>query len=80
MSAVRRACEHHGQLLLDETVSLMRIRPRWAANGRLLWWRCYDFEFTTDGEQRNPGQVEIHGRRVVSLYLSLPDYGFYDLH
>lgn len=78
MVAARRACERHGQQLLDETVALARIRPKRDRSGRVRWWRIYCFEFTGDGDQRSFGEVHLLGQRVVSLTLTLDEHIVYD--
>lgn len=78
MLAARRACERHGQQLLDETVALARIRPKRDRSGRVRWWRLYRFEFTADGAQRSFGEIHLLGQRVSSLTLALDEHTLYD--
>jgi len=76
----RRACERHGQQLLDETVLLERQRPRRDRNGRMRLRREYSFEFSGVGEERNRGSLVLFGGRIVELQLQLPDGTLYDTH
>jgi hypothetical protein len=78
MKAARRACQRHGQQLLDETVVLVRVRPRRDRSGRVRWLRHFDFEFSDDGERRRQGEVTLLGRRVTDLRLALEDYVLHD--
>lgn len=78
MGAARRACQRHGQQLLDETVALVNLRPRRDRSGRVRWWRLYRFEFSGDGEQRRGGEVSLLGRRVTGLSLALDEYTLFD--
>ncbi|MEN8169578.1 MAG: DUF3301 domain-containing protein [Pseudomonadota bacterium] len=78
--AVRRACERHGQQLLDETVLLERLRPRRGRDGRVRLSREYSFEFSGGGEARHGGTVVVYGGRIVDLQLVLPDGTLYDSH
>lgn len=74
----RRACERHGQQLLDETVTLVAVRPRRDRSGRVRLWRRYDFEFSADGERRQRGELELLGRRLVATNLELDGFVLYE--
>lgn len=78
MMAARRACQRHGQQLLDETVVLTRVRPRRDHSGRVRWQRHYSFEFSGDGEQRRSGEVSLLGRRITGLILALDEHTLYE--
>ena len=80
VEAARRACERHGQLLLDETVLLEQIRPRRGRNGRMRWWREYSFEFSGAGEQRRRGTLVLFAGRIIDLQLQLGEGTLYDTH
>jgi hypothetical protein len=69
--AVREAraqCLQHGLQLLDETVGLRRIRLR-RVNGQRHVERCYDFEVSIDGHDRQPGRLWMIGSALSSLSL-----------
>jgi hypothetical protein len=69
--AVREArtqCLQHGLQLLDETVGLRRIRLR-RVNGQRHVERCYDFEVSIDGHDRQPGRLWMIGSTLSSLSL-----------
>lgn len=74
----RRACERHGQQLLDETVALAGLRPQRDRSGRVRLWRRYGFEFSADGEQRHRGELELLGQRVVATNLELDGFVLYE--
>lgn len=76
----RRACERHGQQLLDETVLLERLRPRRGRDGRVGLRREYSFEFSDEGAWRYRGTLVIFGGRLVELQLALPSGTVYDSH
>jgi hypothetical protein len=78
--AARRACERHGQQLLDETVVLERLRPRRGRDGRMRLRREYSFEFSGEGEWRQRGTVVVYGGRISDLQLDLPSGTVYDSH
>lgn len=64
----RRQCERHGLQLLDESVSLraMRLRRR---HGELALERCYGFEVSVDGDDREPGRLWMRGDAMSGLSL-----------
>jgi len=80
MRAARRACERHGQQLLDETVALGRLWPQRDRSGQMRWRRFYRFEFSGDGASRSCGEVALLGRRVIDLTLQLDGHTLYDQH
>jgi hypothetical protein len=65
----RRQCEQHGLQLLDETVGLRSIRLRRIDGWRRLE-RCYTFEVSIDGDDREPGRLWMIDQ--VMSGLSLP--------
>ncbi len=69
--AVREAraqCQQHGVQLLDETVGLRGIRLR-RVNGLRRVERCYAFEVSIDGHDREPGRLWMIGGALTSLSL-----------
>ncbi|HEX7816077.1 DUF3301 domain-containing protein [Dyella sp.] len=64
----RRQCERYGLQLLDETVGLRRIRFL-RVDGRLSIERCYAFDVSIDGDDREPGQLWLIGDTMTSLSL-----------
>lgn len=76
--AARRACERHHQQLLDETVSLQRMRLRRDGSGRVRVLRSYGFEFSADGLARRPGELELLGQRLMAVNLQLGEGVLYE--
>jgi hypothetical protein len=64
----RRQCSHHGLQLLDETVGLRGIRLR-RVNGLRRIERCYSFEVSIDGNDREPGRLWMLDTSLTSLTL-----------
>lgn len=64
----RRLCERHGLQLLDETVGLrgLRVRP---VDGLRRVERCYGFDVSLDGDDRQHGRLWMVGTRVTELEL-----------
>lgn len=78
VAAARRACERHGQQLLDETVAQVSVQLQRSASGSVLPRRTYRFEFTGDGDARRSGELAVYGGRVVDLHLSLEEFTLFD--
>lgn len=58
----RRLCQEQRVQLLDETVSLVKTRPRFDGNG-LAFMRVFRFEFSEEGIGRSAGElVLVRGR------------------
>jgi hypothetical protein len=64
----RRQCLQHGLQLLDETVGLRGVRLR-RVNGLRMIERCYGFEVSIDGHDREPGRLWVIGNALTSLSL-----------
>lgn len=58
--ACRRLCDEAGVQLLDATVGLTRLRLRQGALER-----CYRFEYSRQGNDREPGVVWMRRNQVV---------------
>lgn len=65
----RIQCQHHGVQLLDETVGLRGMRWR-RIDGLLHLERCYAFEVSTDGRNREAGRLWMIGPSLT--HLSMP--------
>lgn len=68
-ASCQRQCREYDVLFLDDSVALARLRLRRDANGGLRIFRRFNFEFTSDGERRYQGYVEMLGRRVLQLHM-----------
>jgi hypothetical protein len=64
----RRQCQQHGLQLLDETVGLRGVRLR-RVNGLRMIERCYGFEVSIDGDDREPGRLWMIGNALSGLSL-----------
>ncbi|OOG63886.1 hypothetical protein B0E46_08055 [Rhodanobacter sp. B04] len=73
----RRQCQQHGLQLLDETVGLRAVRLR-RVNGLHRLERCYGFEVSIDGHDREPGRLWMLGDALSSL--SLPTIALLSAH
>lgn len=76
-TAVKRRCQQEGLQLLDDTLVLEKMRFRRGKSSVHLW-RCYQFEFTSTGDQRYRGHVELLGRKLAAIEMAAyraPDAG-----
>lgn len=64
----RMQCERYGVQLLDETVGLRALRLR-HASGRLRLERCYGFEVSIDGADREQASLWMLGDTLSELRL-----------
>ena len=64
----RRQCERHGLQLLDETVGLRGLRLR-KLDGMRVIERCYGFEVSIDGDDREPARLWLAHGRLTGLSL-----------
>lgn len=69
----RAQCLQHGLQLLDETVGLRRMRWR-RINGLQRLERCYEFEVSVDGHDREPGRLWMIGHALSSLSLPVIEH------
>ena len=67
---LRKQCQQENLQLLDDTVSLARMRLKFT-KGRPVLVRGYEFEFSVDGGDRYPGSLVLEGYRPVSVVLAV---------
>jgi len=65
-------CESRGLLLLDQTVSLHKIRLRRDRSGQMRLEREYQFEFSGNGDDRYEGTVTLHANRITGSSIDYP--------
>jgi len=63
----REACKKVSLEFLDETVSIKKVRLRRNSLGRLVFYREYQFEFTSTGEYRYKGIVKLLGKYLMDI-------------
>ena len=61
LAAGREACERYGLMLLDDTVSVTKLRLARDSDGRLRLARTYGFEFSDTGNNRRQGVIFLVG-------------------
>lgn len=67
INATSRRCEELSLKLLDQTVVLKRTRLARDAHGRVRLRRIYAFDFTSTGEDRYQGEIELMGWQVLAI-------------
>ena len=65
----RRACEDLRVQFLDQTVALRRTRLFRQRSGLLGIERCFRFEFSETGNDRNLGEIRLRRGVAISLVL-----------
>ena len=68
----RRQCQQHGLQLLDETVGLRALRVR-KFNGLRRIERCYGFEVSIDGHDRESCRLWMLGDTMSSLSVPITE-------
>ena len=63
--AGKAACQEAEVLFLDDSVTIRKTRLRRNGLGRIVLYREYNFEFTSDGNMRSHGEVHILGKRII---------------
>lgn len=66
----RALCQEAGVQLLDQTVSLKRLRIG-RRDGLPSFVRRYDFEISLNGSDRHRGHLDLNGHRLESWSLPL---------
>lgn len=69
LTTARMACERAGVQFLDASVALRKLKLRRDSNQRARFYREYAFEYSTVGDDRQPGWVWLLGARVVDVIL-----------
>ncbi len=65
----KRLCQQHDVLFLDDTVALRRMRLSRDRNGRIGLYRRFVFEFTSDGNERYKGHIDMLGEDILQTYM-----------
>ncbi|HSU42741.1 MAG TPA: DUF3301 domain-containing protein, partial [Casimicrobiaceae bacterium] len=68
--AMRAACERSGYLFLDDTVSLVSVRPMRDEEGRVRLARVYTFQYSDTGHNRRNGSITLLASAVTALTLA----------
>jgi hypothetical protein len=69
LGAAQQACAKAGVQFLDGSVSLRRLSLRRDESQRARLYREFAFEYSTSGDDRQPGRVYLLGARLLSANL-----------
>ncbi len=69
-AVIRRACRETGVQLLDDSVGLVGLRPRWNRGRPLMVWH-FGFEFSRTGGDRSRGRITLRGPTVDEILFDL---------
>jgi len=72
----RQRCQELGLVFLDDSVVMQKLRLKRDEQGRMLIWRQYQFEFSSDGSRRYRGDIMLSGKVLDDLVMDayrLPD-------
>ena len=65
----KQLCQQHDVLLLDDTVALRRMRLSRHRTGKIGLYRRFVFEFTSDGNERYYGHIDMLGVDVLQTHM-----------
>ncbi len=68
----RSLCEELNLQLLDQTVSLKKLRLTRGPHGNVELRRWYAFEYSIDGADRWQGSAQRRGREVTCIHMAHP--------
>lgn len=71
VTLAKRACAKCQVQLLDETVTLSKLRLQRNHKGSMQIARWYRFEFSTSGDNRRDGVVGMLGKKLISMHLDV---------
>ena len=63
----RHICEQNQAILLDETISLKKLKLRRGPNGHMQFERRFQFEYCYDAAHRHSGNVLILGLTPLEI-------------
>lgn len=69
VAAARAYCKDRNLQLLDETLVFKRFRRERDAQGRRMWCRLYEFDYSPGGIDRETGELILSGYRVLRVIL-----------
>jgi hypothetical protein len=65
----KRLCHESGVLFLDDSVALRRLRLCRHRNVRAGLYRRFEFEFSSDGEHRYYGYIDMLGETILQTHM-----------
>jgi hypothetical protein len=68
LKTARQSCDKMGLQLLDQSVGLQKLRFKRDDDGQMRLFRRYGFEFSSTGDERYYGEIEMLGRRITRVF------------
>ncbi len=68
-ASAKRQCEFMEVQMLDDYVALNKLSLKRNYTGKFQLQRTFIFEFSSTGNERYQGRVEMLGRQVKSIYM-----------
>ncbi len=75
LRATRRHCRELELQLLDDSISLRGLWLKRDARGRIRFWRSYNFEFSSSGDDRYQGRIILLGAAIEAINLETHRFG-----
>ncbi len=66
----KNACKDAGVTFLDQTVEIKKVRLKRNPRGTMVFYREYQFEFSSDGIRRFDAVIIMLGKQLLNLQLS----------
>jgi len=66
----KNACQDAGVTFLDQTVEIKKLRLKRNSRGTVVFYREYQFEFSSDGIRRVDAEIIMLGKQLLKLQLS----------
>ena len=70
LRSAAKYCDSLSLRLLDQTVTLSKLRIEKNDRGQRVIVRTYHFDFSADDQDRYKGKIILHGRKVESIQLA----------
>lgn len=71
LNKAKTHCKNSGLQLLDQTLVFLKHSIEKDGRGRKHLCRVYEFDFSTDGEERHTGEIMLSGFKVVRIVLEV---------
>ncbi len=71
LQAVRQYCDKFDLQLLDECVALNLLRLRRNNEGKMTFFRQYEFEFSATGIDRCKGRIKMSGKNIDTIQVDV---------
>jgi hypothetical protein len=71
LNKARQHCKNSSLQLLDQTLMFIKHRIETDGRGKKYLCRVYEFDFSTDGEERYKGEIMLAGFSVIRIVLEM---------